>query len=62
MLYLAWSLSCQKHDKASIEALHGGLKLVAFTSQGTGSPEQMMHQEHLRRCDTTRREDLPVAK
>ncbi|MGL4478866.1 MAG: DUF4113 domain-containing protein, partial [Aeromonas veronii] len=31
-------------------------------SQGTGSPEWMMRQEHLSPCYTTRWEDLPVAR
>ncbi|WP_413771621.1 DUF4113 domain-containing protein [Yersinia intermedia] len=33
---------------------------VGFASQGTGSPNWMMRQEHLRPCYTTRWEDLPV--
>ncbi|MEH8184073.1 DUF4113 domain-containing protein [Aeromonas allosaccharophila] len=35
---------------------------VGFASQGTGSPEWMMRQEHLSPCYTTRWEDLPVAR
>lgn len=33
-----------------------------FPSQGTGSDEWMMRQEHLSPCYTTRWEDLPVAR
>ncbi len=39
-----------------------GLGRVGFASQGTGSPEWMMRQEHLSPCYTTRWEDLPVAR
>ncbi|MCD6619850.1 DUF4113 domain-containing protein [Aeromonas veronii] len=39
-----------------------GLGHVGFASQGTGSPEWMMRQEHLSPCYTTRWEDLPVAR
>lgn len=39
-----------------------GLGRVSFASQGTGSPEWMMRQEHLSPCYTTRWEDLPVAR
>jgi DNA polymerase V len=39
-----------------------GLGRVGFASQGTGSAEWMMRQEHLSPCYTTRWEDLPVAR
>ncbi|MEH8173593.1 DUF4113 domain-containing protein [Aeromonas veronii] len=39
-----------------------GLGRVGFASQGSGSPEWMMRQEHLSPCYTTRWEDLPVAR
>ena len=39
-----------------------GLGRVGFASQGTGSPEWMMRQEHLSPCYTTSWEDLPVAR
>ena len=39
-----------------------GLGRVGFASQGTGSAEWMMRQEHLSPCYTNRREDLPVAR
>lgn len=39
-----------------------GLGRVGFASQGTGSPEWMMRQEHLSPCYTTRWEDLPVTR
>ena len=39
-----------------------GLGRVGFASQGTGSPEWMMRQEHLSPCYTTRWKDLPVAR
>jgi DNA polymerase V len=39
-----------------------GLGHVGFASQGTGSAEWIMRQEHLSPCYTTRWEDLPVAK
>ncbi len=39
-----------------------GLSRVGFASQGTGSAEWMMRQEHLSPCYTTRWEDLPVAR
>lgn len=39
-----------------------GLGRVGFASQGAGSPEWMMRQEHLSPCYTTRWEDLPVAR
>ncbi len=37
-----------------------GLGRVGFASQGTGTPEWMMRQEHLSPCYTTRWEDIPV--
>nr|WP_253264444.1 DUF4113 domain-containing protein [Aeromonas media] len=39
-----------------------GLGRIGFASQGTGSAEWMMRQEHLSPCYTTRRDDLPVAR
>ncbi|MFM5276496.1 DUF4113 domain-containing protein [Aeromonas caviae] len=39
-----------------------GLGRVGLASQGTGSTDWMMRQEHLSPCYISRWEDLPVAR